>query len=281
MMFEPRFTVGKACISRVTETCFELSREQLYPDHTTIPTCQFEISIHSWLLQVDGLNILIDTGIGNHKERPFSALFHRLHNPYLERLQAAQVTTHDIDYVLLTHLHTDHLGWNTVLQDGIWQPTFPNARYLVPEQDLAFFFSAAGHSRRQLFDDSILPLILTNQLQVVPAAGAQVLPGIHFIPSPGHCAGHMTIALESQGETAYFCGDIMHNAIQVAAPEVNSGFCANPALATHTRKAFLAQAASKQALVLPAHFRESSAGRISIQEGHFHWHYVRLDHQPQ
>jgi glyoxylase-like metal-dependent hydrolase (beta-lactamase superfamily II) len=272
------FRIGNAHIARVKETEFNLPSKVLYPNSadalSVSPDTEFTLSVHSWLVQMNGLNILIDTGIGNFKERPFSTLFHQLNTPFLDRLNQTGISPEQINYVLLTHLHTDHVGWNTYLKNGKWVPTFPNAKYLAPQKDLEFLFTDQGSNRRILFDDSILPLIIRNQLTVIPQKGGEVLQGIEFIPSPGHCVGHMSIKLRSDKQIAYFSGDIMHNAVQVAAPNVNSIFCFDIAQANETRRTFLSQVLLEKATVFTAHFGQTSAGRIQQNINEKKWQYL-------
>lgn len=282
------YHVGKAVITRIVETQFSLAFNVLFPgavdglgraiEQRTLPadftpSQPVTLSIHSWLVEMDGLKILIDTGIGNHKPRPFSALFHQLETDFLQQLAEAGATPDQIDYVLLTHLHTDHVGWNTRLVEGKWLPTFPKARYVMPKNELEFFFTPAGEPRRMLFDDSILPVICANQATFIAEKGGEILPGIMFNPAPGHSVGHMTISLRSDGQDAIFCGDAMHNDCQVAHPEWGSVFCIDPPLAMNSRLQLLETAATQAALVLPAHFPQTSAGYVDRTPAGFAWRY--------
>src|SRR5690606_36847774 len=117
------------------------------------------LSVHTWVARIGGRTILIDTGIGNHKDRPFGAIFHQLDTPFLQRLALVGVSPEDVDLVLNTHLHVDHVGWNTRLQEGRWVPTFPNARYVLPTVEREFYDTDAGASRTIVFEDSVLPVI--------------------------------------------------------------------------------------------------------------------------
>lgn len=284
------YRLGNAVITRIVETQFPLAFNTLYPaaledmDEAVarrklpvdfIAAQEITLSVHSWLIDMDGLKILIDTGIGNHKPRPFSALFHQLENPFLQRLAAAGAAPEDIDYVLLTHLHTDHVGWNTRWVDGAWQPTFPKAQYVLPRTELEYFFTPAGEKRRMLFDDSILPVICTNQAVVMAADGGEILPGIAFHPAPGHSAGHMIISLRSGGHEAIFSGDAMHSPLQVARPEWGSTYCLDPRTALASRLALLEQAAQNNALILPAHFPGASAGFVTREGDVYSWRFAK------
>lgn len=265
-MKEPVYQIDDVKVTRVTETVLMLPKNVLYPGATILPEPMHEplnLSIHAWLVQVNGKNIIVDTGIGNFKPRAFSKLFDQLDNPFLERLAQTGILPDDIDMVLLTHLHTDHVGWNTVKVGDQWVPTFKNATYYAPQKDLEFFFKPEGESRKMLFDDSILPLIVNNQLQVIPEAGQQLTDYIRFEPTPGHCVGHMAIRLTTENNELLFTGDVMHNELQVRYSEVSSTFCLDSELANATRNRILNDAIENDTVLFPAHFRENSAGKIT------------------
>lgn len=264
-MKEPIYQIDDIKITRVTETLLTLPKNVLYPDASRLPVPLDEtlaLSIHAWLVQVKDKNIMIDTGVGNFKPRAFSKLFDQLNNPFLERLAKVGIQPDDINMVLLTHLHTDHVGWNTVKQDEQWVPTFKNAIYYAAQKDLEFFFKPQGASRKMLFEDSILPLIANNQLKVIPHTGQQLTDYIRFEPTPGHCDGHMAIRFISDHNELLFTGDIMHNELQVSYSDVSSTFCLNAELANTTRKKILHDAVVNKTVLFPAHFRDSSAGQV-------------------
>ncbi|MEM5457747.1 MBL fold metallo-hydrolase [Paraburkholderia phytofirmans] len=282
--------IGDARITRVSETCFPLAPTVLYPEWASsaadelgrrlssasldLEHNEVTLSVHTWVVQIDGLTVLIDTGIGNFKERPFSKLFHQLNNPYLERLADAGILPAQVDEVLLTHLHADHVGWNTQWIDGRWQPTFPNAKYVFPQAEQDFFATPAGDSRRMVFDDSVVPVIESGQAVTIPAEGGTWREGIVFHPTPGHSAGHMSISIRSRGEEAIFTGDVMHNPIQVYRPEWNSTFCLDGASARHSRHWLLNYAADRDATLFTAHFPQTSAGRVRRGADGFEWQYA-------
>jgi len=201
-------------------------------------------------------------------------LFDMLDNPVLERLEAAGFKREKIDYVLLTHLHVDHVGWNTHWQDGRWAPVFPNATYVFGERERDFFATPDGASRAMVFDDSVLPVIQAGQARVVPDAGDEILDGIRFLPTFGHSIGHMAIEIRSRGETAIFSGDVMHSAVQVHRPEWNSTFCLDQEQARASRQRLLAYAAEKGATVFAAHFAQTSAGTVMRNDNSFEWRYL-------
>ena len=231
----------------------------LVPDHYSPEHNRLISSVHSWLIRTPRHTILLDCCAGNHKERPGFARFHQLDTPYLARLRAAGVEPEEIDIVLCTHLHSDHVGWNTMLRDGRWVPTFPNARYLFsrtendygdPRRNPA---ADADPQRSNAYRDSVLPVIETGQ--------AVLLDGTHAIddtmlvePAPGHTVGHVVLKLVDQGERALFSGDAIHHPLQVYVPNWNSCFCEIPDEARATRHRLLGDCAEHGALLFPIHF---------------------------
>ncbi|WP_374424334.1 MBL fold metallo-hydrolase [Chromobacterium sp.] len=284
----PTYQIGDAKISRVTDTLLHgLAPAYLYADWDAAlldeqpqlrglldPAGHLSLSVHSWVVEWAGQLFLIDTGIGNDKERAFNPLFHRLQTPFLQRLAAAGVQPEQVDHVLLTHLHADHVGWNTRLVDGEWRPTFPNATYALPQGELDFFATPAADSRRMVFDDSVAPVIAAGQALAISRDGGEYRDGLRFHPTPGHCAGHMAISLTSRGETALFTGDVMHSPMQVYRPAWNSVFCREQDAARQSRRWLLDFAAERRATVFTAHFPATSAGRLARRDGGFQWQFV-------
>ncbi len=243
----------------------------LVPHHYAPEKDAIITSVHSWLIRTPRHTILLDCCAGNHKERTYWPRFHHLDTPFLARLQAAGVRPGDVDIVLCTHLHADHIGWNTVLRDGRWVPTFPNARYLFSRKENDFWdprINVAGADdpgRRIAYQDSVLP--------VVEAGQAELVDGVHAIdellrvePAPGHTPGHILLKL---GERGVFCGDVIHHPIQVYAPHWNSQFCELPEQARTTRRRVLEHCAGSGALLFPTHFGAPHVVAIEDQAGAF------------
>ncbi|MCP1576595.1 MBL fold metallo-hydrolase [Herbaspirillum rubrisubalbicans] len=281
------YQIGDAKITRVAETLLRLSPSFLYQDwNEDLLSEQLQLrslldaqahltlSVHSWLVEWNGQVFLIDTGIGNKKQRPFSKLFHMLDNPYLERLQALGIRPEDVDHVLITHLHADHVGWNTRLLNDLWLPTFPNAKYVMPQGDLDFYATPAAESRRMVFEDSIAPIIDAGQSVAIEVGGASYLDGFCFHPTPGHCAGHMSISFTSRGETALFTGDVVHTPLQFYRPQWNSVFCADQDLARQSRRWLRDFALERNATLFTAHFPGTSVGRILSRGESLEWTFV-------
>ncbi|MFE0755725.1 MBL fold metallo-hydrolase [Inquilinus sp. NPDC058860] len=304
-MGSPSFRIGDATITRIDEIPLAHgSPAELYPDidpeaadrhrgrvspgSLHPETGAISLGIHSWLVRTPHHTILIDTATGNGKERPTVPLMHRLDVPYLQRLAAAGVRPEDVDHVLITHVHADHVGWNTRLVDGRWVPTFPNARHHVSSVEQRYGESltdpsaggfrpdpALGTPRHPpldgVYQDSVRPVLDAGLADLVSVDGGEVLDGISFHPAPGHSIDHAVIRLRSRGEEALFAGDVMHHPLQVCEPGWNSRYCEFPEPARASRRWLLEQAAESGALVLPGHFAESSAGRVTRRGDRFDW----------
>ena len=304
------FKLGSSTVQKVVEMDLNgMTLQQLmpalddqvlrqHPDWLTPGTGDAEghalLSIHSWLVHHQGRTILIDTGAGNDKARPQQPVLDHLNNPYLENLAAAGVSPEDVNVVLHTHIHSDHVGWDTRLEDGYWIPTFPNAEIIC--SDLEWRYGAAladgdeagiASARREAglgepiripvsgtFDDSIRPLKGKVAIRRVPIDGAEVLPGIRFVPMPGHSIDHAAIEITSEGAVALFSGDTFHHPLEIYAPDLVSSFCEFPDAARRSRQAFMDRAAETGATVFTAHFPRSSAGRIERHDDGYQWQFT-------
>lgn len=239
-------------------------------------TNQVMMSVHSWLIRTEHHTILVDTCCGNAKNRPESPHFHQLNQPYLDRLKSAGVNPEDVDYVLCTHLHVDHVGWNTRLIDGRWVPTFPNAKYVFSLEELNFWDPAKNphlpQEPRDVFADSVLPVIAAKQAHVVSMTD-QLSDTLLIEPSPGHSPGHIILRLISGQDEGVFIGDVMHHPIQIYRPEWNSRFCMDPMEAVISRKKVLNHCVEHHAIVFPAHFGAPHAGRIQSDGKTFTFNY--------
>jgi glyoxylase-like metal-dependent hydrolase (beta-lactamase superfamily II) len=224
-------------------------------------------SMQSWLVR-DGRNtIVIDTGCGNGKLREFPAFrrFHMLDLPYLDRLAKAGVRPGDVSHVINTHLHVDHVGWNTVrLGDG-WAPTFPSARYYFGAEELANWLDPATARRAPetmpVIEDSVRPVVEAGLVETV-RAGDEILPDLSFEAIPGHTLGQLGVRLKSQGVSALFSADVFHQPMQIVRPSWNSRFCEDQDIARVTRARVLAEEADTGTVIFPSHFGAPHAGTI-------------------
>ena len=239
----------------------------LVPDHYSIERDRVISSVHSWLIRTEAHTILLDCCAGNHKDRPWTPRFNQLNTPFLERLRAAGAAPEDIDMVLCTHLHADHVGWNTVQRDGRWVPTFPNATYLFSRTEAQYWDASANPAmaadpRRMAYVDSVLPVIEAGQSLLVEGNHA-IDDCLHIEPAPGHTPGHVIVKFEQGCDRALFCGDAIHHALQVYAPHWNHVADEDPALAQVTRRRILDYCAESGSLLFPTHFGAPHVVKIS------------------
>ena len=202
---------------------------------------------------------------------PLFERFHQLHLPYLARLSEAGVRPEDVTLVICTHLHIDHVGWNTRLVDGKWVPTFPNAKYIFSRREFEHWQSpTGGHvtlpENIAVIEDSVLPVIEAGQVEFIDD-GAKIIEGLFFQDAIGHTAGHGMLKLESGNDAAIFPGDALHQPMQVFRPDWNSRFCEQPEPARATRHSILDYCHDRGALLLPAHFGAPHGGYISRHAG--------------
>jgi glyoxylase-like metal-dependent hydrolase (beta-lactamase superfamily II) len=226
------------------------------------------LQFQSFVMRTPRHTMLIDCCIGEDKIRK-NPHFHMKKWPWLANLAALGLTPADIDIVMCTHLHPDHVGWNTQLRDGSWVPTFPNARYLFERTEYAHWEreSAAGAERiGETFKDSVLPVMEAGQADLVDG-DHEVDRGIWLEPTPGHSPGHVVVHVESAGRRAVFAGDLMHHPIQVPHPDWSTCFCWDLEMSGATRKRFVERHAGTDTLVVPAHFAGATAGRIVEKNG--------------
>ena len=217
-------------------------------------------SIHAFVVESEGRRIVVDTCVGNDKERDL-AMWNRLQGPFLEKLAEAGHRPESADVVLCTHLHIDHVGWNTRLVEGRWVPTFPNARYLFGRIELEHWLASAGDEDRRIMADSVRPVLDAGLADAVEPD--HVVTGeVRLEPTPGHTPGHVSVRIRSQGREAVITGDLMHHPVQCAEPLWQSHFDVDPDAARATRRRFLEQQADRDVLVLGTHFAAPTAGHV-------------------
>ena len=222
-------------------------------------------SFHSYVVRTRHHTILVDSCIGNDKNRNGAAGFHMLDTPWLTNLAATGVAPESVDFVMCTHMHADHIGWNTRLANGRWVPTFPNARYLFARREFEHRRSAwelDPGSQHNAYADSVLPVIDAGQAVIVESD--HEIDGIVTLEAaPGHTPGNVVIHLrDGGGAGAMLSGDVIHHPLQVKYPEWSSGFCEDPVQSAICRREFVERHAELGTLVLPAHFAAPTAGHI-------------------
>ena len=222
---------------------------------------RFLQSIHTFVVQVPGFTALVDTCVGNDKDRGGRAPFHMLRTTFLDDLRAAGVAPEAVDIVICTHLHVDHVGWNTRLDGGRWVPTFPRARHLFTRREWEHWSREPDEDTRRIMDDSVTPVLDAGLAQLVDM-DERVADELWLEPTPGHTAGHVSVRLRSGDADAVITGDLMHHPVQMAEPHWGSHFDSDADAARKTRRAFCERYADKPVTVLGTHFHHPTAGRI-------------------
>ncbi len=237
-------------------------------------TNSYVATVQTHILRSDGMTILIDTGCGNHKERPGFPLFGGWDTPYLDDLAGRGVRPEEVDLVVTTHCHLDHTGWNTRLENGEWVPTFPNARYLLCEDEFDFwnpenpFTRHGAETNQNVFEDSVAPIARSGQLSLWKGE-KDISSQLRLVQAPGHTPGSAVLLVESDGEKGLFVGDILHTPLQLTHPHVHWCSDEDVPAATATRAKILHWAADENMHLFPAHFtggtrltRDGSAFRM-------------------
>jgi glyoxylase-like metal-dependent hydrolase (beta-lactamase superfamily II) len=263
-----RVRLGNAVVTRVVETRVEMRTSlfadtpaDAWPDNADLLEPAFwnreadlwKTAMQTWVIEVDGLTVVVDTGVGNDRDRPQMPPLDHLNTDYLGALEAGGIDPADVDVVVNSHLHTDHVGWNTQRVHDEWVPTFPNARYLMPEADYRYFGTdgaGSDETRRILFEDSIIPVEAQTELW---AKDLQISESLRLRPAPGHTPGSSVLWLHA-GKPAVFVGDLTHCPIQIPRPADPCAFDVDPAEAAVTRKRVFTEAARARAAVIPAHY---------------------------
>jgi glyoxylase-like metal-dependent hydrolase (beta-lactamase superfamily II) len=238
----------------------------LAPNHYVPHMDRLIVTIQLWVVHAGGNVIVIDTGVGNRKPRPAERM-DRLNTLVMPWLEAAGAGPEQVTHVVMTHLHTDHVGWNTVETNGQWVPTFPRARYLIPQAEFDHWqalYQKGEAVNGGSFADSVLPILdagLADFMDGTKDVAGCLTPE----PVPGHAPGMLSFRLRSRGEEGLFCADILHNAIQVVRPDWNDRYCLWPDKALESRAAGLKRACERGALLMPMHLGAPYCGYVRRQ----------------
>jgi glyoxylase-like metal-dependent hydrolase (beta-lactamase superfamily II) len=221
------------------------------------------LSVHALVVESQGERLIVDTCIGNDKERSYPR-WNRMQTDFLGKLSAAGYPTDSIDTVMCTHMHVDHVGWNTQLVDDRWQPTFGNARYLFAEDEWAYWKSEPQEFG-PVVEDSVQPIFDAGLADLVTQTH-RVTDEVWLEPTPGHTPGHVSVHIASAGAEAVITGDMIHHPCQIAHPEWSSSADWSQEASADTRDSFLGRYADRPVLIIGTHFAAPSAGHI-VRDG--------------
>lgn len=231
----------------------------LYP-HFVSAEDKMLLSIHALLVEAPGLRLVVDTCIGNDKPRALLG-GRGLATPFLERMAEARWSRDSVDAVVCTHLHVDHVGWNTMREGDAWVPTFPKARYLFGRIEFDHWNAFEEDNQRQIMADSIQPIIDAGLAELVEL-DHRISDEVQLIPTTGHTPGHVSIGIESEGQRAVITGDMTHHPCQLAHPDWSPLFDSDPGAAAQTRARLFGEGADAQLLVIGTHYAGPTAGRV-------------------
>lgn len=281
-----QWKIGEVTVTKIVELEFtggtrfilpQATREAVRDMHWLKPHFmndegQLIMSVHALVVETPTRRIVVDTCIGNDKSGRMAPHWNNMQGPFLADLAAAGFARESIDTVLCTHLHVDHVGWNTMLIDGRWIPTFPNARYLMAKSEFDYWRSEPeGDGQMQIFADSVQPVFDAGLVDLVDT-DQRICDEVRLVPSLGHTPGHVSVAIESAGIQALITGDFVHHPCQMAHPEWASSADYDAHASTRTRHTMFEALADKPTLVIGTHFAGATAGRV-VRDGNA-WRFV-------
>jgi glyoxylase-like metal-dependent hydrolase (beta-lactamase superfamily II) len=275
-----RFQVGDMTIHRVieqeeplfdpleffptlTREVLEENRSWLEPAALDPATGRLRLCIQSYVVRTPHHTVLVDSCVGNHKQRPTRPFWHmKTDDTWQRNLAAAGLAVEDIDYVMCTHLHVDHVGWDTRLENGRWVPTFPNARYVFGEREFAYWSEEHARAPNPVIADSVLPIVEAGRAELVRTDIA-LNDHIRLTPTPGHTPDHYAVELGRGGTAAVLTGDLIHSPLQARYPELSMRADSDQAQSAATRRRFLECHCDTGRLICTAHFPSPSTARIA------------------
>ena len=286
-VLEFRFELGTRFFPRTPPSAWRDNADLLVPDFFNPDTDQWHIAVQSWIVEVDGLTVIVDTGVGNDRQRPHMPPLDHLNTGFLAACESAGIDRNAVDVVVNTHIHSDHVGWNTMRENDTWVPTFPNARYLMPTADY-LHFAPDGPAARQkphteeeeiaqrgnqlVFADSVLPVDRAGQL-IQWSDDYRISQSLRLRPAAGHTPGSSVLWLDA-GQPAVFVGDLTHSPLQLRRPDEPCAFDIDADAATATRRRIFTEAVQAKAAVIPAHYPGRGGATIRARAGQFdidHW----------
>jgi glyoxylase-like metal-dependent hydrolase (beta-lactamase superfamily II) len=249
----------------LTKDVLEEHRSWLEPKFLDPASNKLVLCVQSYVVKTPHHTILVDTCVGNHKPRPARPFWHMLASDRYEKgLAATGIAVGDIDFVMCTHLHADHVGWNTRLDNGRWVPTFPKAKYLFADRELAHW-TARHKEQPELhpwITDSVLPIVEARRAQVVRSDHA-LDDLVALVPSPGHTIDHFSVQVGKPGQDAFLTGDMIHSPLQARYPELGMRADYDSKQAGETRRRLFDRFCDTPTVMCTAHFPAPSTGRLA------------------
>ncbi len=236
----------------------------LRPDHVTVAG-DMVMRFQAFVVEADGARIVVDTCAGNDKERSLATFDHQS-TQFLDDFRAAGFDPESIDLVVCTHLHVDHVGWNTRLVDGRWVPTFPNAHYLFGRTEYEHWRAGGDDDQQRILADSVAPVMDAGLAELVESTHV-LSESVRLEPTPGHTPGHHSVRLTSGADLGVITGDVLHHAGQVARPELSTVADSDAEGARVTRRAFLTGCAASGSLMIGTHLPGKTAYRVEAAAG--------------
>jgi len=221
---------------------------------------QLILSIHALLVQTPKITLVVDTCVGNDKPRAFTG-GKALQTGFLQRFAETGVDRDQVTHVVCTHMHVDHVGWNTMKENNCWVPTFPNARYLLGKKEYEFWSQSEEAGQQAIMADSVQPIFDANLVDLVEM-DHRICEEIDLVPTPGHTPGHVSVRIQSRGQLAYITGDCIHHPAQMARPHWCVQFDEDKTAAANMRKGLLADWVDRDTLVIGTHFAAPTAGYV-------------------
>lgn len=274
--------IGKIEVRRVEEMIWTISPRFLFPQlsyedfekhrdwlvpHFSNEALKMHLSIHSFVIKTPHHTIVVDTCIGNDRKRDVP-LWDHMQSDYLEKFRASGVNPEEVNYVFCTHMHVDHVGWNTRLENGQWVPTFPNAKYLFNRKEWEYWKDTEDENQAEVVKDSLTPIIEARLSEVVEE-DFSIDDEIALEPTPGHTPGHCSVHLVSQGKEGVITGDMIHHPSQIAEPQWCSRVDWDQTLSMQSRQSFIEQYADTDTVILGTHFAPPTALHIVRQGDSF------------
>ncbi|WP_257170544.1 MBL fold metallo-hydrolase [Bradyrhizobium sp. SRS-191] len=259
---ETTFLPAREVFPDLTPEMLAAERGMLQAAHALDAQDTLILCFQSYVVKTPHHTILIDSCIGNDKPRARPVWNMKSDDTYMRALAAAGIGVDDIDIVMCTHLHTDHVGWNTRLDNGLWVPTFPKARYVFAQTEYDYWVAQNAKAEVPAFADSVLPVVEAQRADIVSDAFA-IGDHVRLLPTPGHTPGHVAVAIGKGKDDAVFAGDLIHSPLQLAYPELSPKFDVDAKQAAVTRRAFLDRYCDTPTLCCTAHFPSPSVGRIT------------------